>query len=370
MILKPQYQFAKDKTQLSKSDIEKFDILELDFDRLVFINGFLSQALSKISDKKIQVKALAQANKEELEQHLAQYATFDQLHDGLTALNTAFFQSGYLISIPDNIKFKKPLLLFYVSNARKANVFYQPRNLILVGSKSQASIIEAYQTIGDKQSWINQVNELIIEKGADLQYYCLQNDQKKSYLTARTEINQAANSKLSSLAITLNTNFVRNDLSVHQNGSKAKAKLNGLYLLKGRQHLDNHTVIEHFSPETSSEELYKGILDNRATGVFNGKIIIQAKAKNSKAQQINKNILLSDNAMMNTKPQLEIFTDEVECSHGASTGPIDHQALFYLKSRGIADDEAQRLLMQGFVREIIDQVKNQQFKQYLINQIF
>jgi len=236
-------------------------------------------------------------------------------------------------------------------------VMSQPRNLIILEDNAQATIVESFHTIGTNDSFTNCFTEVVLNKDAHLDYYKIQNDSDKSYHVGTTQIYHVKKSYSSSTTITLSGAIVRNNLNIELGDEYCEAYLNGLYLEQGNMHVDNHTLVDHAKPNCYTNELYKGVLDDKSSGVFNGKIYVKLDAQKTNAFQSNKNILLSPNASMNTKPQLEILADDVKCSHGCTIGQMDDNALFFLRSRGIGESNAKALLTYAFASDVIDKVK-------------
>ena len=298
------------------------------------------------------------------------------LNDGFTALNTAFAQEGIFIFIPENTVVEKPIELSFSPSVTENSVFHL-RNLIVVGKNSQVTLVEKYSSDYTKVSsnksalvFNNVVSEIFLEENSSLEFYKTQNENLNTFHIQTTQIQQQKNSKFSSNNITLGGAIVLNSLNVVLDGENCETLLNGLFIGSENQLIDNHTFVDHAKPNCHSNELYKGVLDGKATGVFNGKIMVRKDAQKTNAFQSNKNILLSDNASINSKPQLEIFADDVKCSHGATTGRLDKEALFYLRSRGIDEDRARALLVFAFANEIIESIKIDSLKEHLKKLLF
>lgn len=341
-------------------DIKKFLINEISYNRIVFINGFYSEKLSNIlsnKDKLIIGSMKAHFNKEHdvFKKHFANYA--DVSKDSFIALNTAFAQDGAFICIPDNYIIENPIQMLYITITNDTAILSQPRNLIIIGDNSQAKIIETNYTIGDNYSFTNSLSEIILNNNSILDFYKYQNDNNNSYHISTTQIIQDSNSVFNTNTITLNGKFVRNNINVKHINQHCQTNLNGLYFLDTNSFVDNHTLISHAQPNCKSNEKYKGILDDKSKAVFNGKVIVEPNAQKTEAYQSNKNILLTNDASIKTKPQLEIFADDVKCSHGATTGNLDNEAMFYLQSRGIGVQQARALLINAFTNDIISDIK-------------
>jgi Fe-S cluster assembly protein SufD len=328
--------------------------------RLAFVNGRFSPRLSRLKmlPEGVIVASLASildAHPEWVEPHLARHAEYEE--QAFTALNTAFIQDGAFVSIPKGVVLKQPLhLAFLASTGSKTSVAY-PRNLILAGVNSQATIVESY--IGSKGDvyFTNAVTELITDENAVIDHYKLQRESTEAFHVATMQVRLGRSSNVASHSIALGGALVRNDVNAFLAGEGGECTLNGLYLAAGRQTIDNHTRIDHAMPHCASHELYKGILDGQAHGVFNGKIYVHPDAQKTDAKQTNKTLLLSPDAVINTKPQLEIYADDVKCTHGATIGQLADEALFYLRSRGIGRDDARNLLTFAFANDIISRIK-------------
>ena len=226
-------------------------------------------------------------------------------------------------------------------------------------------MVEVYTTLGSGENLTNQVAEIVIEKSALVEYYKIQNDLSQTNLVSTTHFRQTGKSYLHTVVISLNGNIVRNNLNVVMEADQCEAHLYGLYFLRGQTHVDNHTIVDNVKPNCHSNELYKGVMDEHSTGVFNGKIFVQQDAQKTNAYQSNKNVLLSENAGVNTKPQLEIFADDVKCSHGCTVGRLDEEGLFYLQSRGIPETKARSLLVNAFALDILEHIKPEAIRKYV-----
>ncbi|CAN5553571.1 Fe-S cluster assembly protein SufD [soil metagenome] len=357
-----------DTTTLTANDLDPLEIPNLDGNIIYIVNGRYHPELSRIisPESQVQITSFAEAIKADpdfIGSHFARYADYQE--NAFTALNTALANDGVVIRVPDNTTVEQPIILRYITDARDKNIAAQPRNLITVGKNAEVMVAEAYRTLGDRSSFVNVVTEIALSRDARMQYYKVQNETEKAYHIGTTQVNQSDNSHFYSATVTLNGNFVRNNLNIVLNGQHAEAFMYGLYMPNGRQHVDNHTLVDHAMPNSYSSELYKGILDDNSTGVFNGKIFVRPDAQKTNAYQSCKNVVLSPGASMNTKPQLEIFADDVKCSHGTTTGKLNDEALFYMRSRGIPKDEARSLLLYAFSQDVLSQIKIQSIRDYL-----
>jgi Fe-S cluster assembly protein SufD len=255
--------------------------------------------------------------------------------------------------------------LRFIADARETNVAAQPRNLIVAGKRAEVKVAEAFRSFGENVSFTNAVTEVYVAEEANVHYYKVQNETDQSYNIGTTAVYQEGRSVFTANTVTANGGFVRNNLNIKIDGEYAEANMFGLYIPNGKQHVDNHTGVDHAKPNSNSNELYKGILKDKSTGVFNGKIYVRQDAQKTNAFQSCKNVLISNDATMNTKPQLEIWADDVKCSHGTTTGQLNDDALFYMQARGISKDSARALLMLAFAQEVIDKMEIPAIKEYL-----
>ena len=351
--------------------IKRAPLADLGCSRLVFMNGAFCPELSKLESLSAGVKAgsLATAlasGSPLLEQHLARHAPYEQ--HAFVALNTAFMEDGAYIEIPKDTLLEKPVYLLYVttsgapnprraaSNGERPRVTH-PRNLVLIGRGSQVSFIEGYVGLEEGVYLTNAVTEVVAGEGAVINYHKVEAESERSFHLATLQFQEERSSSVTTYSFALGGALAREEMRMVLGGEGSECQLNGLYVTDGGQHVDNHTTIDHAKPHCGSRELYKGILDGKSSGVFNGKIIVRKDAQKTDSKQSNKNLLLSDGAVINTKPQLEIYADDVKCTHGATIGQIDQNAVFYLRSRGIGLEEARSLLTGAFANEITGRVK-------------
>lgn len=334
---------------------------------LVFVNGIYSPRLSTVRSSEITVTPLEEAAKGEYQdivsKHLGHSSKY--LKDGINALNTAFINNGVFVYVKKSQIVEHPIYLYNITDARTSNVLAQPRSLVYVAENAQVQLVETYSTLGGEESFINQVMEIIVEKDARTEYYKIQNDGSHTNQVSTTHIRQIGKSYTHTVTISLDGGLVRNNLNLVLDAERCEGHLYGLYLEKGKSHIDNHTVVDNVKPNCFSNELYKGIIDDSATGVFNGKIFVQPQAQKTNAYQSNKNILLSDDASVNTKPQLEIFADDVKCSHGCTVGRLNDEGLFYLQSRGISEKIAKSLLLHAFAVDVLEHIRPEPIREYV-----
>lgn len=361
--------FAFDaQTNVSEVQVNDCLVSELAGIRLVFINGVFSAKYSQIDalPKGLTILPLAEVlekNPSVLEPYFAKHINFHQ--EVFTAMNTAFAENGIFIQVAKNQVIDTPIILHFISDAQAENTASQPHNIFIAEPSSQATLIEKYDTIGSKVSFTNLVNEVFVAENAHLSHYRIQHESEKAYHIATTQVQQTTNSCYTNVTISLNAALIRNNLNIRLDGQNIETNMYGLYMLAGNTLVDNHSIADHLQPNSVSNELYKGILDGKSSGVFNGKIYVRPDAQKTNAYQQNRNVILSDTAGVNTKPQLEIWADDVKCSHGATTGSLDETALFYLRARGIPKSEARALLVHAFAYEIIEKIQSEALRHFL-----
>ena len=335
---------------------------EAQFHRLVFVNGFFARDLSSQHGlpKGVQVGSLAETLDDDpswVERHLARYASYQD--HAFTALNTALMEDGAFVYVPKGVIVEQPIHLLYVTMPGVEPIVVHPRNLIIADEASQVTIIESYVGLGEGVYFTNTVTEISVGEGAVVDHYKVQRETTQAYHVGTTQLYQRRSSTASSHIISIGGDIVRNDINAVLDGEGCDCTLNGLYVPAGKQHVDNHLRVEHRKPHGNSREHFKGILDDSARGVFTGRIIVHKDAQKTDAKQTNRNLLLSDSASVDTKPQLEIFANDVKCTHGATIGQLDKDAMFYLRARGISADAARSLLVFAFASESIAKIKPQ-----------
>jgi Fe-S cluster assembly protein SufD len=347
------------KHELELSEVDIYFLKGIDSYKIVFVNGVFSSYLSDTTHDGVEIGLLSSAiNK--LKYKIIREHFFNRIAsktDGLTTLNTAFASEGVFIHIPKNTVLQKPIQIFYFTSESEKDVLLQPRNLIIVDENSQVQIIERHHSLSDKKVLNNTVTEIFANKRAHIDYYKIQNDNENASLIDHTFIEQKKQSVVSVTTFSLGSELIRNNLSFYQNGKRVDSILNGITMSDGTQHVDNQTNVYHRQPNCESHELYKGIYDGASSGVFNGKVIVDQIAQKTNAYQQNDSILLTDDVTVNAKPQLEIFADDVACSHGCTIGQLDKDALFYMRQRGIPIEEAKALLLFAFTNEVVDRIR-------------
>lgn len=342
--------------------------------RLVFVNGYYSQRLSSADGLTPGVvvgnlSSLLQSRPDLLEGALSRTAEFKDR--AFVALNTAFLNDGAVIHIPKGVAVEKPIYICHVSwTVDDRPSVSHPRNLIIAEEGSQATVVEIYIGGGKAPYLTNAVTEIVAGRGAVVDHYKLQQENGNAFHLRSMDARQEADSRVSSLSVSLGAALSRNEVRIVLNAEGAECAINGLYMVTGRQHSDNQTSIEHAKPHGTSSELYKGILAGQSTGVFNGKIIVRPNAQKTVSRQTNKNLLLSNDALVNTKPLLEIFANDVKCNHGATIGRLDEGQIFYLRSRGLSDVHARSLLTYAFASDLVTKIRVPTLRQGLEKWIF
>ena len=334
--------------------------------RLTFVNGWFAAQLSTI-DRLPAGLAIGNLANATLEQtlRLARIAAADE--QIFTALNTALLHDGAFVLLSDNVVIQRPIEVVYLVHAEHNKVAITPRTLVVLGKNSQATVVERYAATAASSAayFTNAVTEIALGQGAVLDHYKVQEESLQAYHLANTQVVMGPAANFTTHYVAVGGALVRNEVRVRFDGPGGEATVNGLYLAGGKQHIDNYSVIDHAQPHCASHELYKGILADQAHGVFNGKIFVRKDAQKTDAKQTNKVLLLSDSATINTKPQLEIFADDVKCTHGATIGQLDADQIFYLQSRGIPAEQARRLLTFAFANDIVGRIKIAAIRQQL-----
>lgn len=364
-ILKHDYSvFPKHEKNIEYNDVKKYFIHEIDSYKIVFIDGKYSSHLSQTTHDGIDVCLMSAAlNKPKYQLVIDNYFNKAATKDSITSLNTAFSQEGAYIHIPKNKLVEKPIQIIHFSTGNETAIMHQPRNLIVVNENSHVQIIERHQSLTNNPVLTNSVTEIFANKRAIVDYYKIQNDNENASLIDNTFINQKQESHCSVHTFSFGGKLTRNNLNFYQNGERIDSTLKGVTIIGNKQHVDHNTLVHHIEPNCESHQDYKGVFNDNATGVFNGKVLVNKEAQKTNAFQANNNILVSDKASINTKPQLEIFADDVKCSHGCTIGQLDESALFYMQSRGIPKKEAKALLMYAFSNNVLSSVKIPEIKQ-------
>ncbi|MGA2570758.1 MAG: Fe-S cluster assembly protein SufD [Terracidiphilus sp.] len=341
--------------------------------RLVFVNGRFAPELSNAGNlpASLEVYSLAQALRgavrnpapEGIEQHLGRYASVRR--DVFAALNTALWEDGAYLRIRRGAAIEQPIHLLYVSAGADATIMAHPRTLIVAEPTSHAAIIEDYVSIGEEAAFSNAVTELVAGQDAVVSHYLVERENLAAFNVSTLRLEQARGANVSSHSILLGGGLVRNNVHPVLAGEGAECLINGLFVGAGSQHLDNYMMVEHAQPQGTSRQFYNGILDDSARGVFHGRIVVHKDAQKTDAKQTNRNLLLSDNARIDTKPQLEIHADDVKCTHGATIGQIEDEQLFYLRTRGIDEASARNLLLYAFAAECLDRMSEPPAREFV-----
>lgn len=356
--------FPKNEVTIEFRDVKKYFLHEIDTYKVVFIDGVFSSHLSSTTHDGIDVCLMSSAlskpkYKMVIDTYFNQIASKDE---SLTSLNTAFANEGAYINIPKSKVADKPIEIMYFSTGSEAALLVQPRNLVIVGENSHVQIIERHQCLNENAVLTNSVTEIFAQKRAIVDYYKIQNDALEANLIDNTYVSQKQESHVSVQTFSFGGNLTRNNLNFYHFGERLTSTLNGITIIGDKQHVDHYTLVHHAQPNCESFQDYKGIFSDRSTGVFNGKVYVEKEAQKTNAFQKSNNILLSDKATINAKPQLEIFADDVKCSHGCTVGQLDETALFYMQQRGIPKKEAKALLLYAFSNAVIENIKIPELK--------
>jgi Fe-S cluster assembly protein SufD len=344
--------------RISGTELQQFGVPDAAI-RLVFVNGGFARELSSIGKQPAGVKvnglgAEIESNPTAIEGHLGRYLNIQR--DAFCALNTAFAEDGAYVHVPKGVAVKEPVHVLYVSTATARPAMTHPRNLIVVEHEAEVTIVEDYVSTGDSAAFCNTATELVAGENSVVSHYMIEREHQQTFNVSTLRIQQGRSANVSTHSVLLGGGLVRNNVHPVLAGDGSECLINGLFMGKGKQHLDNYMLVEHASPHCGSRQFYNGILDDQAHGVFHGRIIVHKDAQKTDAKQTNRNLLLSDDARIDTKPQLEIYADDVKCTHGATIGQIEENALFYLRSRGIDEVSARRLLLLAFANECLDRM--------------
>tara|TARA_B100001093_G_scaffold285675_1_gene272889 strand:- start:1412 stop:2728 length:1317 start_codon:yes stop_codon:yes gene_type:complete len=369
-ILKEDYTvFAKQKNVINFKKVKDHFIDNIESYKIVFVDGYFDPFLSQTSHEGIDICIMSAAlNKAKYADVIKKY--FNKISDekdSLTSLNTAFSKEGVYIHVPKNTVVEKPVEVVHIATGNEAALMLQPRNLIVIEENSEIEIVESHRSLTSNPIFTNSLTEIFADRNANVDYYKIQNDNSTSSLIDSTFISQKRNSDVKVHTFSFGGKLTRNNLSFVQENESINSTMKGLTIIDYQQHVDHHTLVHHANPNCESHQDYKGIFSGKSTGVFNGKIIVDKIAQKTNAFQQNNNILLEDNATVNSKPQLEIFADDVKCSHGCTIGQLDTDALFYLRARGIPKKEAKALLTYAFANNILESVKIPELKSKIKN---
>ena len=346
----------KQEFHITKEQLDQLHLGEEHFDFIVFVNGKFQKALSKISVENAEFLTLNNAfssNKDLIEKYFNQ---IKPKNTAFTALNDALYSDGFFLFVPKNTVIEKPIHLFYISENQDENVFYTTRNLLIVEEGVKVEVIESHHNFDETYTFTNSVTEIFVGKNAKADWHKLQNDSQTTYLVDSTFAKQERDSLATVNTFAFGGKLVRNNLDFIHTGENINSFMNGITIIGNEQLVDHHTAVHHNEPNCESYQNYKGVFKDMAHGVFNGKVFVNKIAQKTNAYQQNNNILLSEGATIDTKPQLEIFADDVKCSHGCTVGQLNDEALFYLRARGISKKEAQALLLYAFANDAMENI--------------
>ena len=363
--------FPKSEASIELKDVKKYFLYDTDTYKVIFIDGVYNPFLSNTTHDGLDVCLMSAAlSKPKYREIINSY--FNKIappDESLTALNTSYAKEGAFIFIPKKTVAEKPIEIIHFSSGEQDSLWLQPRNLIVIDKNSQVQIIERHQSLKQHSVVTNSVTEIYVHEEAFVDYYKLQNDLTTASLIDNTYIQQEKNSHASVHTFSLGGKLIRNNLRYFHKGEHILSTLKGVTILEGKQHVDHSTMVHHSQPNCESHQDYKGIFSERSEGVFNGQILVDKIAQKTNAFQQNNNVLLDDKATVNSKPQLEIFADDVKCSHGCTIGQMDEEALFYLRSRGIPKKEAKALMTYAFANNVLESVQLPSLKKRINGQI-
>ena len=364
--------FNIDKQNISKVEIKKYLFSGFDFYTMTFINGIYSEELSDLQNlqKGITVNSLSSLLRSNPKVISEQITKFVKTENAFNLLNRVYSTDGAVVIVPDGVIVEKPIQILFLNGYNDKLVLSIPHNLIVAGKNSQVSIITNYSALNSSVYFSNIITEVFAGESSIVDLYKIQNENDNSFHYEKVEAHQLKKSIFNHYNFTFGGEIVRNDINSTLDDENIETHYYGLYLGKGNQHIDNHTFVDHAKPNCMSNELYKGILDNEARGVFNGKIIVRKDAQKTNAYQQNKTVLLSKTAKINTKPQLEIFADDVKCTHGATVGHLDDTAYYYIRTRGIPAELAKSMLIRAFANDVVESVKIEPLRDQLNHMIF
>jgi Fe-S cluster assembly protein SufD len=352
---------------VAKTQLEQFGIAAFAC-QLVFVNGLFSEHLSMLPPtvKGVKIGGLAAQLAQDptsVEQHLGRYLNTER--DSFAALNSAFLEDGIYVEVPAGVAIEAPIYALFVTVPGAVPTMNHPRNLIVAGENSQLTVVEDYVSLGEGVSFSNTATELVAGNNANVSHYMVVREGESAYNFSTLRIHQGRNANVATHSLLLGGALIRNNVHPVLAGEGSECLINGLFMANGRQHMDNYMLVEHASPHCDSRQFYNGILNGQSRGVFHGRIIVHKDAQKTDAKQTNRNLLLSDDAQIDTKPQLEIYADDVKCTHGATIGQVDENALFYLRSRGLDEVSARHVLLLAFANECLDRMSSQQVRDHL-----
>ncbi|MGH7718559.1 MAG: Fe-S cluster assembly protein SufD, partial [Gemmatimonadaceae bacterium] len=358
-IAEREFRLIRPSAAVNATDLARFTFGHPDWHTVVFVNGRYNEALSNISTlpRGLRVMELSRAWREEselLERYLTKVASYDDR--SFTALNTAFMTDGAVVHAEKGVEVERPVHLVHIATPAAADAVWHPRHLVVAEPNSKVTVIESWVALGDNTYFTNAVTEAVVGDGATVTHYKIQRESPSAFHVGTVETTQGRDSHLVSFSFATGASLSRTNIYTLLDGEGCGATLHGLYMVDGEQHVDHQTRIEHAQPNCFSREVYKGILDGSSHGVFNGKVYVRPEAQKTDGKQSNNNLLLSDRARVDTKPQLEIFADDVKCTHGATVGRLDELARFYMRSRGLGAASARKLLTYAFAAEVLEEI--------------
>lgn len=357
----------REAADIDSAELEKATVPGLEANRIVFVNGCFAPEHSTILDKELTFRSMADVESKE---HPVVVQAMDDVmnaeKDPFISLNQAFWLDGALIEVPDNTELAHPIHLIYLEKPSDQNSLDSVFNVLSVGKNTKVQVIQHYLNEAPSEANLaNHFTKVYVDVNSITEWYSLQNHMGEGLHLSNFEVDVQRDSRFSTYAITSSGTLIRNTSNIRLLGENSESRMYGLYQLDGTEHVDNRTLVDHVVPHCFSDELYKGILDDKSNAVFNGKIIVRPDAQKTNAFQHNPNIVLSDDASVYSKPQLEIFADDVKCSHGATTGQLDEEALFYLRQRGLGQEDARALLIYAFANDIIHKINVEPLRDYL-----
>lgn len=364
-LLKKEFELEVPETTISFEEINEYILKNTDSYLMVFLNGKFQSDLSTISCEKAHISTIKNANKEQ-QKIIEKYwgSCVPKLGDAFVSANNSLAQEGAFIYLPKGVVLDKPLQIVYASK-NSTPLFLQSRSLVVIEENAQAQITERHQNFSNSEVFTNAVTEIVVKQNAILDFYKIQNDNFNCSLVDNTWVKQDKNCNCTVDTFSFGGKIIRNNLSFSMAGEHSESNMRGITLIGENQLVDHHTLVDHLVSNCQSNELYKGIYDYNAKGVFNGKVMVHPNAQKTNAFQSNNNLLLTNNASIDTKPQLEIYADDVACSHGCTIGQLDDEALFYLRARGIPKKEAQAMLMYAFANDVLNNIKIEELKEKL-----
>ncbi len=355
------------RTRIKPGDLEQFGLAGFEC-LLVFVNGRYAAELSRVPSlgQGVKVSSLSgqiSTDSAAVEKHLGQYLNIQR--DSFAALNTAFIEDGVYVHVAKNTVVRTPIYVLYVSAPGTVATMDHPRNLIVIEESAQATVVEDYVSLGEGTAFSNTVTELVAESNSVVSHYMLVREAVNTYNVSTLRIQQGRSSNVSTHSLLLSGSILRNNVHPVLAGEGAECLINGLFMVNSGQTMDNYMLVEHAAPHCASRQFYNGVLNGQGHGVFHGRIIVHKDAQKTDAKQTNRNLLLSDDAQIDTKPQLEIYADDVKCTHGATIGQVEENALFYLRSRGLDEASAKHLLLLAFANECLDRMNSAQMRKYV-----